>query len=598
MWDKNDATVACRMLGYSSGIATRKSKFGSTPSKYILDDVMCEGTESSLFDCGYTERDNCGRNEGAGVVCSGSGSKSNIKLRGGSSRREGNVFLNGKPICDDMWDRNDATVACRMLGYKSGIPTTKSKFGKVPDDYILDDVMCDGTERSLFDCNHQERDNCGRNEGAGVICSRSSGKKSKTTERTPHEFSDIELRGGSNRREGNLFLKGKPVCDDKWDRNDATVACRMLGFSSGIPTTKSKFGSVPSKHILDDVMCDGSETSLFDCKHQKRDNCGRKEGAGVICSGSRKEAKTKVELRGGSRRNEGNVFVNGKPVCDDMWDKNDATVACRMLGYKSGRPTTKSKFGSTPSKYILDDVMCVGTETSLFDCGYRKRDNCGKNEGAGVVCSGSERKQNSKMKVELRGGTSSKEGNVFVNGKPVCDDMWDKDDAPVVCRMLGYPSGVPTIKSRFGSVTSDYSLDDVMCDGTEQSLQDCKYSSQDNCGRSEGAGVMCQGKQNHDDHNDHKDHDDHDDHDYDDHNDHKDHDDNDHKDHDNEDQDHEDHDYEDHDHVHEKDEHDNDHKDGRIELKGGYSSEEGNVFVNGKPVCDDMWDQEDAIVAC
>ena len=51
--------------------------------------------------------------------------------------------------------------------------------------------------------------------------------------------------------------------------------------------------------------------------------------------GSRKEAKTKVELRGGSRRNEGNVFVNGKPVCDDMWDKNDATVACRMLGYIS-----------------------------------------------------------------------------------------------------------------------------------------------------------------------------------------------------------------------------------------------------------------------
>ena len=32
--------------------------------------------------------------------------------------------------------------------------------------------------------------------------------------------------------------------------------------------------------------------------------------------------------------------------------------------------------------------MCDGTETSLFDCGFKKKDNCGKNEGAGVICSG------------------------------------------------------------------------------------------------------------------------------------------------------------------------------------------------------------------
>ena len=41
----------------------------------------------------------------------------------------------------------------------------------------------------------------------------------------------------------------------------------------------------------------------------------------------------KIELRGGSHHTEGNVFVNGKPVCDDMWDEKDATVACRMLGF-------------------------------------------------------------------------------------------------------------------------------------------------------------------------------------------------------------------------------------------------------------------------
>merc|ERR1719312_2042172 len=343
-------------------------------------------------------------------------SAARIELRGGSSAKKGNVYINGLPVCDDMWDKKDATVACRMLGYKSGRPTRKSKFGSTGSRYILDDVMCEGTETSLFDCGFQKKDNCGKNEGAGVICS-GRGTKSR-----------IELRGGRSRNEGNVFVDGKPVCDDMWDENDATVACRMLGYESGTPTTKSKYGNVPKEFILDDMMCDGSERTLFDCNHQENSNCEGNEGAGVVCSGNDKNEKrgdeddhdsTKIELKGGSSRNEGNVFLNGKPVCDDMWDKKDATVACRMLGYKSGKPTRKSKFGSTGSRYILDDVMCEGTETSLLDCGFQKKDNCGKNEGAGVICSGSSKSK--KNKIELRGGSTRKEGNVFLNGKPVCD---------------------------------------------------------------------------------------------------------------------------------------------------------------------------------
>ena len=37
----------------------------------------------------------------------------------------------------------------------------------------------------------------------------------------------VELRNGSNPREGNLFINGEPVCDDYWDMTDANVACRM-----------------------------------------------------------------------------------------------------------------------------------------------------------------------------------------------------------------------------------------------------------------------------------------------------------------------------------------------------------------------------------
>ena len=61
---------------------------------------------------------------------------------------------------------------------------------------------------------------------------------------------------------------------------------RMLGYSSGQPTTKSHFGSVPSTFAMDDVSCFGNETSLLDCPHATVDNCGSHEAAGVICSNS------------------------------------------------------------------------------------------------------------------------------------------------------------------------------------------------------------------------------------------------------------------------------------------------------------------------
>ena len=35
-----------------------------------MDDVNCDGTEETLGDCKYIKNDNCGTDEGAGVVCS------------------------------------------------------------------------------------------------------------------------------------------------------------------------------------------------------------------------------------------------------------------------------------------------------------------------------------------------------------------------------------------------------------------------------------------------------------------------------------------------------------------------------------------------
>ena len=89
------------------------------------------------------------------------------------------------------------------------------------------------------------------------------------------------------------------------------------------------------------------------------------------------------------------------------------------------------------------------------------------------------------------GGLNENEGNVLVNSRPICDDYWDDRDASVVCRSLGYDSGIATSHSEFGDVEPNFFMDDVHCDGDEGHIIQCLHSVSHNCRGYEGAGVRC-----------------------------------------------------------------------------------------------------------
>ena len=79
------------------------------------------------------------------------------------------------------------------------------------------------------------------------------------------------------------------VCDDRWDELDARVVCRDLGYSGeAVPLKQAFFGGSPFRSIhLDNVRCNGSETSLLSCAANPVgvNNCDHSEDAGVKCNG-------------------------------------------------------------------------------------------------------------------------------------------------------------------------------------------------------------------------------------------------------------------------------------------------------------------------
>ncbi|XP_041472306.1 deleted in malignant brain tumors 1 protein-like [Lytechinus variegatus] len=468
-FDGEDATVVCRQLGYrgESSVIPRGQNLGT--GDILLSNVECMGVELSIVQCPHEGAPlnpvyDCNHNQDVSVSCSlevvppsipptipptppTTESHFEMRLVGGNTENEGRleVFYQGQwgTVCDDYWDSEATDVACRALGFQGGERyDCCAEYGRGNGPIILDDVQCSGTEDSILACDHNPlfEQNCGHSEDIGITCTpRCEGdlefqtcgsscplicndqepqicplicvqecqcpgglfRVSEDDSRcVPQDECPLPVRlvGGGTSDEGRVEVlhdgEWGTICDDKWDIDDASVVCRMLGFPRAARAPiRAYFGQGTGPITLDNVDCSGRESSIFDCRNSGFGvhNCGHHEDASVICM---RQAPLELRLAGGNGHSTGRVEIRYKGVwgtiCDDLWDLNDAAVVCRMLGFpRALRAPGMAYFGEGTGQILLDNVNCAGDEESLAQCshpGYSNH-NCVHHEDAGVVCS-------------------------------------------------------------------------------------------------------------------------------------------------------------------------------------------------------------------
>jgi len=219
-----------------------------------------------------------------------------VRLVGGPSPREGRleVYYNGRwtTVCGDYYFTDAAaSVVCYMLGYGRAGRFIYNRYGAGSGTIWLYNVRCSGTETSIVDCPHRSwgSHSCSHSEDVSVSCPA------------------VRLVEGSSSLEGRLEVHYNDtwgtVCDDGFTDAAAGVVCYSLGYTH-LAAYNNRYGAGNGTIWLDDVRCNGTETSIVDCQHNDwgSHDCGHSEDVSVSCITAR--------LVGGPSPREGRLEVH------------------------------------------------------------------------------------------------------------------------------------------------------------------------------------------------------------------------------------------------------------------------------------------------
>ncbi|CAM4563915.1 unnamed protein product [Leuciscus chuanchicus] len=516
-WDMRAASVLCRQLNCGIAVSVVGSDWFGEGSGEIWADVFdCDGNETKLSECSVSSwsRAECSHRRDVGVICNSSLAVHDGLVRlSGERQCEGELEVSihqvWRRVLLDSWSLTESSVVCRQLGCGSVLNFSGSSSSSPEHSHeCVTGFQCSGSEAHLGNCSSPQTLNCSSTQQLSITC---LGRGS------------IRLVGSGGDCAGRLevFHSGSwgTVCDDSWDIKDAHVVCRQLqcGVALSNQQVPAWFGPGSGPIWLDEVECEGNETSLWNCSSPGwgKHDCQHKEDVGVVCS----EFK-EIRLTEGC---EGNleVFYNGSwgNVCWNQMNTDTVSLICQELN--CGRSGVESS--STPrlesARNWLDEVKCRPHDSNLWQCPSSPwgQNYCGEDEVAKITCSEEESRESPQSRLtcstspsphqrqcsnhvplRLSGGLGRCSGRLEVYHNAVwgsvCADLWDISDAQVVCRQLGCGAALRADgNSVFGAGEGVVWLNIVECRGNEIHLWDCPLSLKNHtdCSHKEHAGLTC-----------------------------------------------------------------------------------------------------------
>ncbi|XP_076980579.1 scavenger receptor cysteine-rich domain-containing protein DMBT1-like [Tamandua tetradactyla] len=529
LWDLAEAAVVCRQLRCGQAVAAPGgAHFGAGSGKILQDDVQCAGSESHLGQCehGAPGGLHCGHLEDAGVICTGTdapetlpvarenpftpsarpaapqtaqpsaahesrlptslvtsvpeyppfsappGGWAPLRLAGSHGSCAGRVelFYQGVwgTVCDDLWDLPQADVVCKQLGCGWALSALgEAHFGEGSGKILLDNVHCRGDEEHLEECAHVGwfSHNCAHSEDASVICSGAGQSTGPPPALLPAAL-EVGTTAEKSQCGGIITNSSGAIRNPPQNEMHDNITCVW------------EIKANASDHILLafpylNLDCTNEYFEILDGPPSSTKSLGKTCSGAYLTYVSSSSSMTLVYFR--SFNNIGKNFIAyyysaaKGAVSQTPHLITIPTATPKTITARPGNPNSRGGRGPpVPGKC----VVLKDTHQSLSAGDWPELRLVG---GSGR-CSG-------RVEVFHQGAWGT-----------VCDDLWDLNEAEVVCRQLRCGRAMSALgKAHFGPGSGNILLDNLQCSGVERYLGQCAHSgwSEHNCGHHEDAGVIC-----------------------------------------------------------------------------------------------------------